>query len=70
MNRRGSRFYALYCVQYCMPGEVSSKTAFRTWVLQPVKFFIELTLACLPYKAPYSFPHRVSHKIFYSCSDK
>ena len=35
MNRRGSRVYALYCVQYCMPGEVSSKTACRTWVLQP-----------------------------------
>lgn len=39
MNRRGSRFYALYCVQYCMPGEVSSKIAFRTWVLQPELIF-------------------------------
>lgn len=48
MNCRGSRFCALYCVQYCMPGEVSSKTAFRTWVLQPELIF-SLSLHCLVY---------------------
>lgn len=35
-----------------------------------VNFLVGLTLACLPYKAPYSFPHWVNHKIFYSHSDK
>ena len=62
--------FVLRAVLHAWWKKVSSETTFRTWVLQQVNFLVGLTLACLPYKAPYSFPHWVNHKIIYSHSDK